>query len=273
MPKGSNINIKQSFTGNVNPTRWKDSTKQKPVSIGKTKSIKSSSRSNSKAVYPEEEPERYYNPNHVSYKLLEKVKDKIFDFKSFEEILSSEWSKDLSLKSLVESMQPVDFEALYNTDTMQRWVKENQREIGIDALMKLNKKIDCDTANAQWDRLSRDKQIEIISSVKAGGINFSRRLKKIPKVKFTANIPFIKQKASSGKIYKRAKPQKWSALQENYIRNKILVQPDVTAKNIIDEYNKIFLKALRTKDSLRNKIYRTKRVMRDNGSIKGSNRR
>ena len=202
--------------------------------------------------YVEQEPDRFLREDQQSRRLLEQNKDKILDYQTFKQVIKQSWGQDTSLNQLVNGTyaKESDFKALFEQGIVQQWLQQNIENTAIPVLMRqLN--IEEGRARSVWARLPARKRGKLLTKINQGQKLRVKRKTVIPTLK-QGRVKLIKYQRG-GKTFQRAKPVKWTAMQEKFIVN----NKDKGIKYLFDFYNRIF-KNPRTESAIRNKMYRIK---------------
>jgi len=247
--------------------RWKDATNKTDLKGFDTKKEKEKSiREINKSLhlgYIESDPERFVREGHETRRLIDSVKDKIFDKESMIKAVSEVWKKESSLKSFWKEQDWIkkrDWEALFNTSHLQSIIKQNS----VLPLVKMIQKqynINVNKAQAIYDKLPQRKKNQLIQKHILGIKKPKTKTIKVKKARpIFDSLPKAKrQKSKAGTYYIRTKPQKWSAMQQKFLKNNQNQKVD----DLVRIYNNTF-SAKRTKSSLYTKLYRLKKETRSN---------
>jgi len=205
--------------------------------------------------YIETEADRLVRSGQESNRLIEDVADEIIDRRTMIEAVKKAFKSDKSLSHLVSkkaNLTDKDWDALLNTKKMQDIISKNSNA-KLREYIKRTQKVDDYRADTIIAKLPKDKKMELIQ--KAVRMKPLQTRKKGVKVKKQQPIiPFAKrQKAKSGKVYRRTKPRRWGQTEVNLIKN----NKNKPAKEILEIFNQTF-KEKRTFGSIRNKLYRLK---------------
>lgn len=182
------------------------------------KAIRSALHSSQTLGYVESEPDRFMHDRQQTRRLLEGVKDKVVDYRSFKIAVDEAWSKDKSLKFLVKNMLESDYEALFKTPKVQQWLKSNTSTALIAGLMR-RFSVDRDRAQAIYERMNEDSRNKLLAA-----FMHSRPLRVAPRIEpepmpRTPSVPLITQRSRSGRSYSRSKPIKWSDMELEFLHN------------------------------------------------------
>jgi len=218
--------------------------------IKELKGIRTATTSGEDALI--EEPDRFlkYFPQQLSKQEMEKI----VDFKTFKDAIRKVFGKDKSLANLFEDIGGKDtgYMEVFNTDTVQQWVRENTDSLMVEYLMQKNN-IERGRASDVWRNLTPVQKNKVISKFMSTKKVRVRTSTKIPTL-VDGKVKLISQRSASGRTYQRRKPMQWTDMQETFIKNNkqkgwIWVE---------EFYNKIFPQS-RTLSSMRNKFYRLKK--------------
>jgi hypothetical protein len=206
--------------------------------------IKSKLRSQMGLGYVESEPERFVHPGHETRKLLEAEKGAISDYNTFKEVVKKAWGNDRSLRDLVKAMNEADYEALFNTRAVQGWVEQNTSDVAISGLMQ-RFNIERGKATTVYGKMTVENRRKVLSSL-IQGTNISLKDTSgsaphpapmpIAPPQPIASMSALTQKSRWGTTYTRAKPQKWSDIQIEFVRN----NKALPSKAIQGLYNQTF---------------------------------
>jgi len=182
------------------------------------------------------EPDRFLRNDQESRRLLEKNKDKIYDFNSFKEQLKGAWGQDSSLLNLLDNVTDFDkcLKPMFSQSVVQSWLQENIRP---QLIQYIKKKFNVEPIRA----------MRIISK-----LDDSTRRKLYIKAKFKS-LPKIRiPKARKPSIGIRKTPR-WSEQEKNIIKQNLDIHPD--------RITEIFKQAgyNRSDTSIRNTYYRFRR--------------
>jgi len=263
LPEGHNLDVDRSYTAQTVVTdinEWKNKTNRVDLRGFDTKDAKEPSpRKLIKKLgigYVESESDRFMRDNQESKRLLERYKTRIVDFQTFKKAVKEAWSKDMSLRNLLEEMKEKDYEALFNTGEMQSWIKENVEVTGIQLLMR-RMNVGEGRATRVWSKLPQSSKLKILKQGRLKPIG--KRSKDV--LSTTKGIQreaqrLIEQRARGGSLYSRTRPQRWSELQSRYIIN----NENLPLTRLLERYNQLFPQSRRTISSLRNKRYRLRNL-------------
>jgi len=242
-------------------SRWKKATNRTDLKGFDTKKEKTLSvkqvLSKQKVGYIESDPDRIVRQGHVTRELIDSISDKIVDRESMIKEVTAVWKKDKSLNSFWDGqhwLKKSDWEALFNTDHMKNIIRKNTI---LPVLKTIQKQFNVDIVKAKniYDKMPDDKKATLLKRTSNLGRLKEQIQKPQPKVKPIQLVPLLKrQKSRVGKFYRRAKPQKWTQIQKNFLNNYSNEKIDV----IIKIYNNSFSKK-RTMIGLKTKLYRMKK--------------
>lgn len=205
-----------------------DSRKQKEPSIKEIKKKITGENSGDDVLL--NEPERLLKSGQLTRNLIEKDKDKIYDFNSFIDVVKKSWGSDGSLGVLLDNTRKNEsFKNMFNQPLIQSWINENTNHTNMNYIMK--------KFNVEPIRASNILR-KLPTSAKSKLFMISRR-RKIPRL-------FIKRKRIIGR-----KPR-WTTQEKNLLskyRQFSLNQ----AYKIFDSTSPV----KRSKGSFRNMYYRT----------------
>jgi hypothetical protein len=186
--------------------------------------------------------------------MLQNNKDDILDYESFKQVLKKSWAGDNALNQLINGKfaKESDFKALFETDLVQSWLQQNIENVAIPVIMRL-KNIEEGRARQVWNRLPARKRGALLTKINKGQRIKVRRKTVKPDITPKGKVKLIKQ-TRGGKTYKRAKPVKWSEMQEKFVEN----NASRGLKWVTQYYNRIF-PDYRTQGSITNKYYRLRK--------------
>lgn len=206
--------------------------------------------------YIESDPERFVAEGYETRRLIDSVSKNIYDKESMIKAVTEVWKKDSSLKSFWREQDWIkksDWDALFKTNYIQNLVKKNTV---IPLLKQIQKQYNVSQTKAEaiYNKLPQAKKDQLIKQ-QVSGIKIPSR-KKMKKARpIYDSLPKAKrQKSRTGTYYVRTKPQKWSSMQETFLRNNIHQKVD----DLLRTYNNTF-STKRTKSSLSTKYYRLKK--------------
>jgi len=211
--------------------------------------------------YISQEADRFTRVGQVSRNLIEREKHRIYNFRSFVAVLRETWGRDASLRELLDpqNSNTSDFRALYETSVVQGWQMENVREIGVTGLME-RMNINQRKATTIFKKLDESNQQRLVESILEGKrFRISRATQVVrPRQRGIRRrrVRLVSQRSSSGRTYERQAPQRWTDLQIRFVTNIKRTNPNITYRQIANEYNRVFREAPRTPRSLSNKIVR-----------------
>jgi len=206
--------------------------------------------------YIESDPERFVAEGYETRRLIDSVANKIYDRDSMIKALTEVWKSDTSLKSFWQDQEWIgkrDWDALFKTTYIQNLVKKNTI---VPLLKQIQKQFNVSEGKAQaiFNKLPQRKKDQLINQ-QITGIKIPTRRKQPKARPIFDSLPKAKrQKSKKGNYYVRTKPQKWSSMQETFLRNNINQKVD----DLVKIYNNTF-STKRTKSSLQTKYYRIKK--------------
>jgi len=199
----------------------------------------------------ESEPDRLVSKGVAGDKLA-RYKKKINNFDTFKQAVEKAWNSDHSLKNLwneVKGSKDEVFMAMYNTDTVQKWVKENNFE---DMMSYLMQRFNIERLRAErvYNRLPIKRKDSLLKRV----ISSQGKVKVVQKkVVKKPEIRRIRQVSWKGTTYRRSKPVKFTDNQIEFLSRR----QNRPLARVHEEYVSRF--DFRTELSLRNKLYRLRR--------------
>lgn len=205
--------------------------------------------------YVESEPERFVHPTHRTYKLLSEHKDEITSYETFKAAVQKAWNKDHSLPDLVDNMTEADYQALYKTGTIQKWLESNSKGVLVEGLQR-RFNIERRRAEAIYERLTPDNRQKLMGSLLTGRrVQLRQRLPEAepeptPRTVAPAQA-MLRQRSRGGHEYSRTKPVRWTELEVQFIRS----NRQVALQALLALHNQTFSHR-RTLSSLRNKRQR-----------------
>ena len=202
--------------------------------------------------YVESEPERFLHPRHETRKLLDGVKNEMTDYESFKRAVNKAWGSDKSLSHLVKNMTEADYKALFETDTIKKWVESNGSDFIITGIMQ-RFNVERERATAIYGKMPEQSRQRFASSLLRGN-RVTLRHAAEPSTEGRALPPTLAQgirQRRGNTEYTRSKMAKWSMLQVQFLQN----NKQLPRKSLYNLYNATFPEK-RTQGSINNKVKR-----------------
>ncbi len=208
-----------------------------------------------------EEPERFVRPGQESRRLLESIKDQIYDFESFKKyarkvLASDKGGFDFFVKDIDLRGTDAGYMALFNTGVVQGWLKENTMGIATKWLRDRFNITDT-RAKAIFSKLSQKNKDRLLISAITGKKLRVRLVKPVTeRGKAKAYIPArprIRQVSRTGTSYLRTKPQRFTDMEVRFLHTNARRMPLL---KLFEAHQTTFLQTPRTLLSLKNKVRR-----------------
>jgi len=182
--------------------------------------------------YVEEDIDRFVDTSQETGKLIDKVSDKIFDYNSMKKAIKESWGNDLKgLSELADRLTNRDYNALFNSPLIQRYIQNNTQSHLVNYIQK-RFKVEPVRASRIINKLGRLNRAKLFYVV---------RHKRLPK---------IKMPTKSGRRTRR----RFSQQETNFI----YTNKHLTDKTMTKLFNQTFQNK-RDISSIRNKLHRIRK--------------
>jgi len=149
LPEGHSLDVDRRYNAKTvtkSLEEWKKNTSKmdlagfddrsaKEPSVKEVKKIITGGNSGDEVLM--DEPERLLQSGQLTRNLIEKDKDKIYDFESFINVVKNSWRTDGSLGILLDNTRNNEsFRNMFNQPLVQSWINENTNYVNMKYIMK-----------------------------------------------------------------------------------------------------------------------------------------
>jgi len=191
-----------------------------------------------------DEPDRLVKPDSVAGRLIEDVKDKIFDFQSFKTAVKQSWGTDGSLANLVNNARGDDgYMELFKNPVIQGYLNENTKPLMVNYLMK----------RFGIEPVRASNVINKLPASVKSKLYRKARDQSLPRIRQPKSRT-VRSRTTTASQSRPVRMPRWTQQEQNIIKANIRLSPERLTELLKQNTN-----FNRTFSSVKNKLYRIRR--------------